>query len=93
MKDTTKIWKVIVTIAHSDVEGKCETGREQRADYFDDFGEAEWFARYGGLKSGDFWSKVIKSEIFEYEIASVRQLEHKKHEVVTEVKEAKWCWE
>lgn len=93
MKDTTKIWKVTVTIVHCDIEGKSKTGEEQQTEYFDEFCKAEWFAKFGRLKSNDFWSKVINSEIFEYEIASVRQLELKKHDVVSEVKKTKWCWE
>lgn len=88
-----KIWKVTVKIAHCDIEGKCQTGEEQQTEYFDDFDRAEWFAKFGRLKSNNFWSKVVKSEIFEYEIASVKQLELKKHEVESVVKETKWRWE
>ena len=36
---------------------------------------------------------VASRQIYEYDISSVRQLERKQHEVVTEVKETKWCWE
>lgn len=43
--------------------------------------------------TNNYFAQVASRQIYEYDISSVRQLERKKHEVVTEVKETKWIWE
>lgn len=93
MKETTKLWKVTVTIVSTDVTGNSSGSEKKRTKYFDDFENAECFARTGDVEYCDHWAHVTKAEIFEYEIASVRKLELKKHEVITDVKKTTWCWE
>lgn len=93
MESTTKLWKVVVEISHARSDGNGEAGRETKTRYFDDFRSAEYFAQYGDIASNNYFAQVASRQIYEYDISSVRQLERKKHEVVTEVKETKWCWE
>ena len=89
----TKIWKVVVNISHARSDGNGECSRENKTRYFDDFKNAVYFADYGDIEPNNFFAKVASRQIYEYDIRSVRQLEYKKHEVVTEVKETKWTWE
>lgn len=89
----TKIWKVVVKISHARSDGNGESCRETKTRYFEDFGEAEHFAECGDIGSNNFFACVVSRQIYEYDIRSVRELEHKKHEVVTEVKKTKWTWE
>lgn len=93
MESTTKLWKVVVEISHAHSDGNGESCRETKTRYFDDFSSAVCFAQYGDIAPNNFFACVASSQIYEYSISSVRQLERKKHEVVTEVKETKWCWE
>lgn len=93
MESTTKLWKVVVEISHARSDGNGECGRETKTRYFDDFRSAEYFAQYGDIATNNYFAQVASRQIYEYDISSVRQLERKKHEVVTEVKETKWCWE
>ena len=93
MNETTKLWKVVVEISHARSDGNGESGRETKTRYFDDFRSAEYFAQYGDIASNNCFACVASRQIYEYDISSVRQLERKKHEVVTEVKETKWIWE
>ncbi len=93
MNETTKLWKVVVEISHARSDGNGECGRETKTRYFDDFRSAEYFAQYGDIASNNYFACVASRQIYEYDISSVRQLERKKHEVVTEVKETKWIWE
>ncbi len=93
MESTTKLWKVVVEISHARSDGNGEAGRETKTRYFDDFRSAEYFAQHGDIASNNYFAQVASRQIYEYDISSVRQLERKKHEVVTEVKETKWCWE
>ena len=93
MENTTKLWKVVVEISHARSDGNGECGRETKARYFEDFRAAEHFAECGDIEPNNFFAQVVSRQIYEYDIRSVRQLEHKKHEVVTEVRETKWCWE
>ncbi|MBO5789264.1 MAG: hypothetical protein J6R42_04905 [Clostridia bacterium] len=93
MESTTKLWKVVVEISHARSDGNGECGRETKTRYFDDFRSAEYFAQHGDIASNNYFAQVASRQIYEYDISSVRQLERKKHEVVTEVKETKWCWE
>lgn len=91
--ESTKLWKVVVEISHSHSDGNGESRRETKIRYFDDFSEAEYFADRGDIGPRNFFAMVVSRKIYEYDIKSVRQLEHKKHEVVTEHTETKWCWE
>lgn len=93
MNETTKLWKVVVEISHARSDGNGECGRETKTRYFDDFRSAEHFADRGDIGPNNFFAQVVSRQIYEYDISSVRQLERKKHEVVTEVKETKWIWE
>ena len=93
MESTTKLWKVVVEISHARSDGNGEAGRETKTRYFDDFRSAEYFAQYGDIATNNYFAQVASRQIYEYDISSVRQLERKKHEVVTEVKETKWIWE
>lgn len=93
MENTTKLWKVVVEISHSHSDGNGESRRETKTRYFEDFSKAEDFAARGDIGSNNFFAMVVSRKIYEYDIKSVRQLEHKKHEVVTEHTETKWCWE
>lgn len=93
MESTTKLWKVVVEISHARSDGNGECGRETKTRYFDDFRSAEYFAQYGDIATNNYFAQVASRQIYEYDISSVRQLERKKHEVVTEVKETKWIWE
>lgn len=93
MKSPTKIWKVVVEISHARSDGNGECGRETKTRYFEDFRSARDFADYGDIEPNNFFAQVAARHIYEYNISSVRELEHKKHEVVTEVKETKWVWE
>lgn len=93
MESTTKLWKVVVEISHSRSDGNGESCRETKTRFFEDFRNAEDFAQYGDIASNNFFAQVVSRQIYEYDISSVRQLERKKHEVVTEVKETKWRWE
>lgn len=93
MENKTKLWKVVVKISHSHSDGNGESRRETKTRYFDDFSEAEYFADCGDIGPNNFFAQVVSRQIYEYDIRSVRELEHKKHEVVTEVKETKWTWE
>lgn len=93
MESTTKLWKVVVEISHARSDGNGESSRETKTRYFDDFRSAEYFAKYGDIASNNHFACVASRQIYEYDISSVRQLERKKHEVVTEVKETKWIWE
>ena len=90
---STKLWKVIVEISHSYSDGNGESRRETKTRFFDDFSDAEHFADCGDVGSKNFFAMVVSRKIYEYDIKSVRQLELKKHEVVTERTETKWCWE
>lgn len=91
--ESTKLWKVVVEISHARSDGNGESCRETKIRYFDDFMSAEYFADHGDIEPNNFFACVASHRIYEYDISSVRQLERKKHEVVTEVKETKWCWE
>ena len=82
----------IVEISYSRSDGNGESGRETKTRFFEDFSSAVRFAQSGVIASNDF-ARVASSQIYEYSISSIRQLEYRKHEVVTEVKETKWCWE
>lgn len=93
MNETTKLWKVIVEISHARSDGNGEAGREKKTRYFDDFRSATYFAEHGDIPSNNFFAAVASRKIFEYDVSSVRQLERKQHEVVTEVKETKFDWE
>ncbi len=92
MENVTKLWKVVVDISYARSDGNGESGRETKTRYFDDFRSAEDFAQFGDIASNDHFACVASRQIYEYEISSVRQLERKKYEVVTEVKETKWSW-
>ena len=92
-ENTTKLWKVVVEISHSRSDGNGESCRETKTRYFDDFESAKCFADRGDIGPNNFFAQVVSRKIYEYDIRSVRQLEHKKHEVVTEHTETKWCWE
>lgn len=93
MESITKIWKVVVEISYARSDGNGECSRDIKTRYFDDFENAVHFADYGGIAPHDFFAKVASRHIYEYNISSVRELERKKHEIVTEVKECKWAWE
>ena len=93
MESTTKLWKVVVEISHARSDGNGESSRETKTRYFDDFRSAKHFADRGDIGPNNLFAQVASRQIYEYDISSVRQLERKKHEVVTEVKETKWCWE
>lgn len=93
MNETTKLWKVVVEISHARSDGNGESGWETKTRFFEDFRNAEDFAQYGNIASNNFFAQVASRKIFEYEISSVKQLERKQHEVVTEVKKTKWSWE
>ena len=89
MEDTKKLWKVVVEISHAQGDGNWESHRETKTRYFEDFEDAEDFADCGDIGQNNFFAQVVSRQIYEYDIRSVRQLEHKKHEVVTEVKETR----
>lgn len=89
----TKIWKVVVEISHSHSDGNGESCRETKTRYFEDFRSARDFADYGDIEPNNFFAMVVSRHIYEYGVSSVRELELKKREVVTEVKETKWIWE
>lgn len=93
MENAVKLWKVVVEISHARSDGNGECSRETKTRYFEDFRAAEYFAQSGDIAPNDHFACVASRKVFEYEISSVRILEHKKHEVATEVKEAKWVWE
>lgn len=93
MESITKIWKVIVEISYARSDGNGECSRDKISRYFDDFESAEHFAEYGGLSPHDFFASVASRHIYEYNISSVKELERKKCEVVTEIKKTKWTWE
>lgn len=93
MNEITKIWKVVVEISHARSDGNGECSRETKTRYFEDFGRAQDFADYGDIEPNNFFAQVVSAHIYEYDIRSVRELERKKREVVTEVKETKLVWE
>jgi len=93
MENATKLWKVIVEISHSYSDGNGESRRETKTRYFDNFSEAEHFADCGDIGSSNFFAMVVSRKIYEYNIASVRQLEHKKREEVTAHTKTRWVWE
>ena len=88
-----KLWKVVVVISHARSDGNGECCRETKTRYFEDFRDAEHFADSGDVEPNNFFACVANSQIYEYNIDSVRQLERKRHEVVKEIKETKWVWE
>lgn len=88
-----KLWKVVVEISHSQSDGNGESCRETKTRYFEDFDEAEYFAERGDIGPHNFFACVVSRRIYEFDIRSVRQLEHKKHEVVTNVTKTEWIWE
>ena len=92
-ENITKLWKVVVEISHSRSDGNGESHRETKTRYFDDFKSAAYFADCGDIGPNNFFAQVVSRKIYEYDIKSVRQLEHKKREVVTEHTETKWVWE
>jgi hypothetical protein len=91
--ESTKLWKVVVEISHAHGDGNGESRRETKTCYFDDFSKAEYFADRGDIGPNNFFACVVSRRIYEYDIRSVRQLEHKKHEVVTNVTKTEWIWE
>ena len=93
MENTTKLWKVIVEISYARSDGNGESSRETKTRFFEDFSSAEYFAQYGDIAPNDYFAGVASRKIYEYNISSVRELERKQHEVVTEVKKTKWIWE
>lgn len=93
MENKTKIWKVVVEISHARSDGNGECGRETKTRYFEDFRSARDFADYGDIEPNNFFAQVVSRHIYEYDVGSVRELELKKREIVTEVKETKWVWE
>lgn len=93
MSSPTKMWKVVVEISHARSDGNGECGRETKTRYFEDFRSARDFADYGDIEPNNFFAQVVSRHIYEYGVSSVRELELKKREVVTEVKETKWVWE
>lgn len=93
MENSTKLWKVIVEISHSYSDGNGESRRETKTRYFEDFSAAEHFAERGDIGPHNFFACVVSRRIYEFDIRSVRQLEHKKHEVVTNVTKTEWVWE
>ena len=93
MEDIKKIWKVVVELSHAQGDGNGESHRETKTRSFEGFERAEDFADCGDTGPNNFFSQVASRQIYEYDVRSVRSLEHKKHEVVTEVKETRWIWE
>jgi hypothetical protein len=91
--ETKKLWKVAVEISHARSDGNGECSRETKTRYFDDFESAEYFADRGDIGPNNFFAQVASRRIYEYDVSSVRELELKKREIVTEVKETKWVWE
>jgi hypothetical protein len=89
----TRLWKVVVEISHARSDGNGECGRETKTRYFEDFRSARDFADYGDIEPNNFFAQVVSRRIYEYDVSSVRELELKKREIVTEVKETKWVWE
>ena len=93
MNEITKFWKVVVEISHARSDGNGECSRDTKTRYFEDFRSARDFADYGDIEPNNFFAMVVSRHIYEYDVSSVRELELKKREVVTEVKETKWVWE
>lgn len=93
MENTKILWKVVVKISYARSDGNGESGQETKTRFFEDFSSAIRFAQCGDIAPNDFFACVASRKVYEYSISSIRQLEYKKHEVVTEVKETKWCWE
>lgn len=93
MESPTKLWKVVVEISHAQSDGNGESDRETKTRFFDDFEDAEDFVDCGGMGPNNFFAQVSSRQIYEYDMRSVRHLEHKKHEVVNEVKETRWTLE
>lgn len=93
MKSITILWKVIVEISYARSDGNGESGHETKTRFFEDLSSAVRFAECGDIAPNDFFACVASRKIYEYSISSIRQLEYKKHEVVTEVKETRWSWE
>jgi hypothetical protein len=75
MSENKKLWKVTITVAQSDCEGKCEIGREKLSQIFDNFTQAEAFA-HSGFK-WDPWHKVLNASIVEYDVKDQRELPNK----------------
>lgn len=85
------IYKVTVIISFCDCEGKSETRRESRTRFFESLKEAIYFSRWGGEDGYNF--EVVKRQIWEYTISSVREMQEKEREVITEVKTREKYWE
>lgn len=90
---TEKLWKVVVVISHARSDGNGESGRETKTRYFDDFKEAAYFADNGDIKSNNFFACVASRAIYEYDVSSVRQLELKKREIVSQITKTERHWE
>lgn len=88
-----KLWKVVVEISHASSDGNGEVGRETRTRYFDDFNQATYFAENGDIERNNFFAAVASRKIFEYDVSSVRQLEFKKREVVSQITKTESYWE
>lgn len=86
-----KLYKVTVTISFGDCEGKCETGRETRTRFFESLEEAIFYSRWGGEEG--FNSIVVKKQIWEYEISSIKELHQKEKEVIRQTKTVERVWE
>lgn len=93
MENITKLWKVVVEISYARSDGNGESGRETKTRFFDDFRQAEYFADRGDIGPNNFFACVVSRRIYEYNISSVRQLERKRHETVTESRKTAWTWE
>lgn len=84
-----KLWKVRVTKCQSDIEGKCCVSREEVERIFDDFTDAVAFIN----SREDFWTKNINPHIWEYEVASCRELKQVEHVREELVRHTEKTWE
>ena len=76
-----KLYKVLKTIAHPNMDATCVVGYDYVTQWFDNLDDA---IRYAKEHDYDL-NSTSKSRIWEYTISSVRELEEKKRpvEVVT----------
>ncbi len=93
MEFHSKFWKVSVFILEDSGDGNQRQNLKTIEQIFDNFDQAIAFSKKGDIKPGDFFRHVDSCCIFEYEVTSVRKLEHKKREIVREVKDVEWFWE
>lgn len=85
--ESTKLFKVTIEISICNSSGMCELSRETRTQFFESLDDAIRFTR------DDLHYTVVKKQIWEYMVSSIKELHQKEREVVRQVVDIEKYWE